>query len=98
MTPDDRIRCDACPVLCYIKDGMTGACDRYANQGGQLVRVDPMLVLDRTRATNGEAVPFLERAPDWDGDVVGAARGRRVSSFTTPWSRARQEGPGNAST
>jgi hypothetical protein len=28
----DKIRCDACPVLCYIRPGMTGACDRYANR------------------------------------------------------------------
>ena len=27
----DKIRCDACPVLCFIRDGMRGACDRYAN-------------------------------------------------------------------
>jgi len=25
------VRCDACPVLCRIRDGKTGACDRYAN-------------------------------------------------------------------
>src|SRR6267142_2498449 len=42
MVPDDdAIRCDACPVLCYIKPGRLGACDRYANHDGQLVRVDP---------------------------------------------------------
>ena len=38
MADDDAIRCDACPVLCYIKPGRTGACDRYANDNGQLVR------------------------------------------------------------
>ena len=26
-----KIRCDACPVMCYIAEGRTGACDRYAN-------------------------------------------------------------------
>ncbi len=69
MTQDDRIRCDACPVLCYIKDGMTGACDRYANESGQLVRVDPLVILDRNHA---DVVPFLARSEDWDGDIVGA--------------------------
>jgi 6-hydroxynicotinate reductase len=69
MTRDNRIRCDACPVLCYIKDGMTGACDRYANAGGQLVRVDPMVVLDRSQP--GDIVPFLARSEAWDGDIVG---------------------------
>src|SRR5690348_8352892 len=71
MTRDDRIRCDACPVLCYIKDGMTGACDRYANEGGKLVRVDPVVVLDRGLAAQSELVPFLARGEAWDGDIVG---------------------------
>jgi len=31
----EKIRCDACPVMCYIADGKVGACDRYANEGGQ---------------------------------------------------------------
>lgn len=30
----DKIRCDACPVMCYIKPGAAGACDRYANHDG----------------------------------------------------------------
>lgn len=64
---DGRIRCDACPVLCYIKPGMTGACDRYANDAGTLVRVDPQVVLDGST----QAVPFLGREADWDGDIVG---------------------------
>ena len=42
---DDKIRCDACPVMCYIKPGAAGACDRYANHNGELVRVDPHIVL-----------------------------------------------------
>ena len=35
---DGIIRCDACPVLCRIRPGKSGACDRYANLEGQLVR------------------------------------------------------------
>lgn len=42
-----KIRCDACPVLCYIRDGLLGACNRYANRGGVLTRVDPHVLLDR---------------------------------------------------
>ena len=34
----DKIRCDACPVMCYIKPGAAGACDRYANDDGTVVR------------------------------------------------------------
>jgi 6-hydroxynicotinate reductase len=68
---DDKIRCDACPVMCYIKPGMTGACDRYANRDGELVRVDPHVVLEHALAGGGNVVPFNAGALDWDGTIVG---------------------------
>jgi 6-hydroxynicotinate reductase len=68
---DDAIRCDACPVLCYIKPGRTGACDRYGNRDGQLVRLDPHVLLDRAVARGESVVPFLEREREWDGNIVG---------------------------
>jgi 6-hydroxynicotinate reductase len=68
--PDDAIRCDACPVLCYIKPGRLGACDRYGNRDGQLVRVDPHVVLDRALARGSPVVPFLDREQEWDGNIV----------------------------
>ncbi|MBV8050640.1 MAG: hypothetical protein JOZ80_05595 [Acidobacteriaceae bacterium] len=71
MPDADAIRCDACPVLCYIKPGRTGACDRYGNRDGQLVRLDPHVLLDRAVARGESVVPFLERESDWDGTVVG---------------------------
>jgi hypothetical protein len=64
------IRCDACPVLCRIREGQTGACDRYANQHGRLVRLDPLLLLQR----GGTAVPFLDPGKPWDGELVSAAK------------------------
>jgi len=73
-----KIRCDACPVLCYIREGMLGACDRYANQGGVLTRVDPHVVLERTVAAQGEVVPFLPPSRDWDGRII-----REPSTFVT---------------
>ena len=73
-----KIRCDACPVLCYIRDGMLGACDRYANRGGVLTRVDPHVLLDRTMSGGGAAVPFLPSSRDWDGRVV-----REPQTFVT---------------
>src|SRR5690242_11821084 len=69
---DDAIRCDACPVLCYIKPGRTGACDRYANDNGNLVRIDPHVVLDRALQRGDSVVPFLDRERDWDGRIVSA--------------------------
>ncbi len=67
---EDIIRCDACPVLCYIKRGMTGACDRYANHEGQLVRVDPQVVLDRAKSHGTPLVRFVGPDRDWDGSFV----------------------------
>ena len=43
------MRCDACPVLCHIRPGRAGACDRYANVDGKLVRVDPLVLLAKRR-------------------------------------------------
>ena len=45
--PSEKIRCDACPVMCYVAEGKTGACDRYANSGGKIVRCDPLTILNR---------------------------------------------------
>jgi hypothetical protein len=69
---DDKIRCDACPVLCYIRPGMTGACDRYANRDGELVRVDPHMLLERTLQEGGEVVPFMRQAREWSADIVNS--------------------------
>jgi hypothetical protein len=55
------VTCDACPVLCRIRPGRTGACDRYGNTDGRLVRLDPLVVLAR----GGEAVEFLDANGDW---------------------------------
>lgn len=67
---NDAIRCDACPVLCYIKPGRTGSCDRYGNVDGQLVRLDPHVVLDRAVSRGDSVVPFLQKAEAWDGSLV----------------------------
>ncbi|WP_417599097.1 6-hydroxynicotinate reductase [Pararhodobacter oceanensis] len=66
----EKIRCDACPVLCFIADGRAGACDRYANVGGVLTRVDPLVILDRTVEAGGEVVSFLDDKREWEGDIV----------------------------
>jgi len=66
--PAAKITCDACPVLCQITEGRSGACDRYANVGGVLVRVDPVVLMAR----EPERVEFARHEPDWDGDLVGA--------------------------
>ncbi len=70
----NKIRCDACPVLCYIAEGRAGACDRYANHGGELVRLDALTIIENVVRHGEKAVPFLKDGPDWDGDIVGATR------------------------
>ena len=37
----DALQCDACPIGCFIKPGHKGACLRYTNKSGQLIRIDP---------------------------------------------------------
>jgi len=71
-----KIRCDACPVRCYISDGRSGACDRYANVGGELIRVDPLTIIENTISEGGNVVPFLAQPgeSEWDGDIVHATR------------------------
>ncbi len=63
-----KIRCDACPVMCYIADNQVGACDRYFNDNGKITRVDPLTFLDQTIKSGGELVPF-DRT-DWDGNIL----------------------------
>ena len=70
---DGLIRCDACPVLCRIRPGKAGACDRYANQDGTRVRTDPLVVAQKVLDENGAMVPFATAAADWDGQLISQA-------------------------
>ncbi len=69
----EKIRCDACPVMCYIAEGRAGACDRYANEGGKLVRVDPLVILEQRAQAGGAAVAFLGEE-DPAGIIAGQNR------------------------
>ncbi len=73
---DGIVRCDACPVLCRIRPGRSGACGRYANEDGALVRTDPVLFAERVGDEGGALVPFAEG--EWDGGA-----GPRVETFVT---------------
>jgi hypothetical protein len=78
----DKIECNACPVLCQISPGKVGACDRYANQDGFLLRVDPVVILRKNldAGSSSVAVPFLGNRPQenpnnhtpesWSGDLL----------------------------
>ena len=69
-TADEPIRCDACPVLCRIRPGKLGACDRYGNVDGKLVRTDPLVLLERAVEEGRDAVRFLDQGRDWDGTII----------------------------
>jgi len=76
----NRIECNACPVLCQISEGKVGACDRYANQRGTLVRLDPVLILQRGRVVDDAAVvPFLGAA----GEAASAGLLNDADLFVT---------------
>jgi len=63
------VTCDACPVLCRIRPGRTGACDRYGNVEGRLARLDPFVIA--ARAGKDGVIPFL--GADWDGSPLSGA-------------------------
>ncbi|MCZ6552615.1 MAG: 6-hydroxynicotinate reductase [SAR324 cluster bacterium] len=67
------VRCDACPILCNIRPGRTGSCDRYGNVDGVLTRTDPLVVAQRTAEQDGKLVPFLAAAEEWDGAIAPGA-------------------------
>lgn len=63
-----KIRCDACPVMCYVAEGRLGACDRYANLAGKIIRSDPLTILDQRIKAGDEIKPFL--GADWADDLA----------------------------
>jgi 6-hydroxynicotinate reductase len=69
---EDVVTCDACPVLCRIRPGKAGACDRYANIDGVLTRTDPMVLAQHVIDEQGAVVPFLSES-EWDGSLVSGA-------------------------
>jgi hypothetical protein len=66
------VRCDACPVLCRIRPGRAGACARYANENGQLVRTDPVVLMQRALDEGGKLTPFA--GSEWDGAPLDPSR------------------------
>src|SRR5262245_14728390 len=66
------VRCDACPVLCRIRPNRAGACARYANENGQLVRTDPVLLMNRTLDEGGKVTAFA--GSEWDGAPLDPTR------------------------
>ena len=81
-----KIECNACPVLCQISPGKTGACDRYANAHGTLIRVDPVVLLRRTLAAAGAdaaLVPFVSRSDEAAHEVAANPLAAQNEIFVT---------------
>ncbi|HWK83631.1 MAG TPA: 6-hydroxynicotinate reductase [Caldimonas sp.] len=66
----DKVRCEACPVLCQISPGKLGACDRYGNVDGRLERLDTLALVARP-GTDLVAWQAAQQGR-WDGSLVGA--------------------------
>jgi hypothetical protein len=64
----NKVQCDACPVLCQISEGRLGACDRWGNVGGQLTRMDPVVLMRRP----GAALIATDHQ-NWNGEVLNNA-------------------------
>ena len=64
----NKVLCDACPVLCQISDGRLGACDRWGNVGGNLTRMDPVVLM---RRSGTEVVASSHSG--WDGQLLNPA-------------------------
>ncbi|MFP4036839.1 MAG: 4Fe-4S binding protein [Desulfobacteraceae bacterium] len=49
----DSVMCEACPIGCLIKEGNQGACRRYMNQGGVLLRLTPLHYMEDVKEAVG---------------------------------------------
>ena len=67
---DGIVCCDACPVLCRIRPEDTGACGRYGNQDGNLIRIDPMVLMEKSVQQGDAIVPFADNSVEWDGNLI----------------------------
>ena len=52
-----------------MAEGKSGACDRYANHDGDLIRLDPLTII---QSTDQKLVPFVKGGDmdNWDGDII----------------------------
>jgi len=55
--------CDACPIKCRIQSGYEGACRRYSNRSGQLIRHTPLHYYPDTAEIVGEDPSEAIRRP-----------------------------------
>lgn len=61
--PATAVECDACPIKCWIQPGYEGACRRYINKNGQLIRHTLIHTYADVADTVGEDSPEAIRRP-----------------------------------
>ncbi|MBN2032058.1 MAG: 4Fe-4S binding protein [Deltaproteobacteria bacterium] len=59
----EGVECEACPIGCRIKDGNLGACLRYRNESGKLVRVTPLHAFNDVEDVVGPDLAEAVRKP-----------------------------------
>ncbi|MGB5984969.1 MAG: 4Fe-4S binding protein [Desulfobacterales bacterium] len=63
VMPAEAVECDACPIKCWIQPGFEGACRRYLNREGRLVRTTPVLAYKAVADIVGSDPPQAIRRP-----------------------------------
>jgi NAD-dependent dihydropyrimidine dehydrogenase PreA subunit len=61
--PQDAVECDACPIKCWINAGHVGACHRYRNEEGRLVRLTPLQTFEDVAHAVGQEPKEIIRKP-----------------------------------
>ncbi len=48
------VTCDACPIFCQVNEGHMGACHRFENVAGKLIRITPLQTFEDVAGEVGE--------------------------------------------
>ncbi len=60
---EEGTRCFSCPINCLIKEGHTGACQRFINRNGELIRNIPLQRFDEVKEIVGRDFEEVIRKP-----------------------------------
>jgi 6-hydroxynicotinate reductase len=67
----NAVSCEACPIRCSIKEGFTGACQRFINRGGVLERTVSLKTFEEVRHIAGSDWNPVIRTPIITGIGAG---------------------------
>ena len=63
VTAPGGVVCDACPIFCQVKEGHMGACHRFENKAGKLIRMTPLHAFQDVAGKVGEDPSTAIRKP-----------------------------------